>query len=409
MSENIKASENYFFSKASKEVKHFINESNYKKFTREQDGVIKYVGRILATDNVTIVGKYTSAMKDLTSTSFCVPVIDNHSPLAYSIINEVHRHSQVAKHSGVETNWRYALKTAFIIEGRELVKKIKKLCERCRYLEMKTIDVAMGPISKHNTVIAPAFFITQVDLAGPFSAYSMHNKRTTLKIWLAVFCCSTTSAVNIRIMEDYGTTSFIQAFTRLSCEVGYPELLLIDEGSQLVKGCESMVLSFTDIKNQLHTSVGVQFEVCPVGGHNMHGKVERKIKKSISKNVGKERLSVLQWEMICSIIGNTINDMRLALGNLVSSFETLDLLAPNRLKLGRNNERSPVGSVTISNNYDNILNTYKNIFNSWFENWLLNHVPKLMEQPIWFKTDYDLKPGDIVLFLKNESVITHTY
>ena len=178
------------------------------------------------------------------------------------------------------------MKTAFIIEGGELVKKIKKLCERCRYLEMKTIDVAMGPISKHNTVIAPAFFITQVDLAGPFSAYSKHNKRTTLRIWLAVFCCSTTSTVNIKIMEDYGTTSFIQAFTRLSCEVGYPKLLLIDEGSQLVKGCESMVLSFTDIKNQLHISVGVQFEVCPVGGHNMHGKVERKIKeikKSISK------------------------------------------------------------------------------------------------------------------------------
>ena len=27
----------------------------------------------------------------------------------------------------------------------------------------------------------------------------------------------------------------------------------------------------------------------------------------------------------------------------------------------------------------------------------------------WFKTDYDLKPGDIVLFLKNGSVITQTY
>ena len=323
-------------------------------------------------------------MQDLASTSFCVPVTDKHSPLAYSIINEVHWHSQVARHSGVETTWRYVLKTAFIIERRELVKKIKKLCERCRYLEMKTIDIAMGPISKHNTVIAPAFFMTQVDLTGPFSAYSKHNKRTTLKIWIAVFCCSTTSTVNIKIIEDYGTASFTQALTRLSCEVGYPKLLLIDEESQLVKGCESMVLSFTDIKNQLHTSVGVQFEVCPVGGHNMYGKVERKIKeikKSISKNVGKERLSVLQWETICSIIGNTINYMPLALGNLVSSFETMDHLTPNRLKLGRNKERSAVGSVTISNNYDNILDTNKSIFNSWFENWLLNHVSKLMEQP----------------------------
>ena len=49
------------------------------------------------------------------------------------------------------------MKIAFIIEGRELVKKIRKLCERCCHLEMKAIDVAIGPISKHNTVIAPDF------------------------------------------------------------------------------------------------------------------------------------------------------------------------------------------------------------------------------------------------------------
>ena len=52
-------------------------------------------------------------MQDLASTSFYVPVIDKNSPLAYSIINEVHWHSQV------ETTWRYVLKTAFIIEGCE--------------------------------------------------------------------------------------------------------------------------------------------------------------------------------------------------------------------------------------------------------------------------------------------------
>ena len=58
-------------------------------------------------------------MQDLASTSFYVPVIDKNSPLAYSIINEVHWHSQVARYSGVETTWRYVLKTAFIIEGCE--------------------------------------------------------------------------------------------------------------------------------------------------------------------------------------------------------------------------------------------------------------------------------------------------
>ena len=84
----------------------------------------------------------------------------------------------------------------------------------------------MGPASVYKLKIAPAFYITQVDLTGPFKAYSKHNKRTTLKIWLVVFCCATTTTINIKVMEDYSTTAFIQAFTRFSCEVGYPQKAL---------------------------------------------------------------------------------------------------------------------------------------------------------------------------------------
>jgi hypothetical protein len=32
-----------------------------------------------------------------------------------------------------------------------------------------------------------------------------------------------------------------------------------------------------------------------------------------------------------------------------------------------------------------------------------------MKQPKWFKNDRDLKVGDVVLFLKNNSIITSTY
>merc|ERR1711965_1064525 len=96
----------------------------------------------------------------------------------------------------------------------------------------------MGPVSDHGLTIAPAFYVSQADIVGPLKAYSSHNKRTTIKIYMLVFCCSTTSTTNIKVMEDYSTTSFVQAFIRLACEVGYPKILLIDEGSQLVKGCE---------------------------------------------------------------------------------------------------------------------------------------------------------------------------
>ena len=51
----------------------------------------------------------------------------------------------------------------------------------------------------------------------------------------------TTSTTSIKVMEDYSTIAFAQAFTRFACEVGYPQFMLIDKGSQLVKGCQEQI------------------------------------------------------------------------------------------------------------------------------------------------------------------------
>ena len=340
-----------------------------------------------------------------------MPIVDKHSPVAYSVINEVHWHHNVAKHSGVETVLRYTLSYCYVLEGRDVVKAFRKNCVRCRLLAKRTIDICMGQKSKYNLTIAPAFYITQIDLSGPFKAFSRHNKRTTLKIYLVIFCCSTTSTTNIKVMEDYGTDSFIQAFIRFSCAVGFPRMMLPDEGSQLVKGCESMKLNFKDLQSRLHLNHDVEFQTCPVGGHNMHGKVERKIrcvKESLQNSLQNERLSIIEWETLGSQISNSINDLPLAMGNLTSDLETIDLITPNRLRLGRNNERSAVGPLFVTGNPSSFLKDNKKIFNCWFESWLISCVPQLIKQPKWFNSDINLK-CDVVLFLKDEAILVGRY
>ena len=42
------------------------------------------------------------------------------------------------------------------------------------------------------------------------------------------------------------------------------------------------------------------------------------------------------------------------------------------------------------------------IFNTWWENWLVSALPKIVPKPKWFKNDEHLKVGDIVLFNKGE-------
>ena len=57
---------------------------------------------------------------------------------------------------------------------------------------------------KNNDVMRYKYLVPyniDVDITGPFKTYFRHNKTTTLKIWLVVFCC-TTSTINIKVMED---------------------------------------------------------------------------------------------------------------------------------------------------------------------------------------------------------------
>lgn len=147
------------FRKATNEVKQFVKPSFYEHRSKEVKGILYYTGRILPTETVESVGVMTEVMKDLCPTTFCVPMMYKHSPLAFSLVNEVHWYSSSTNHSGIETVWRYVLKEAFIISGREVVKKIKVSCERCRFLRKKTIELEMGPVSNHNLNIAPAFYV----------------------------------------------------------------------------------------------------------------------------------------------------------------------------------------------------------------------------------------------------------
>ena len=101
------------------------------------------------------------------------------------------------------------------------MKSMKRECQKCRILQKNAIKVAMGPTQDVNLSIAPTFYSSQVDLCGPFSAFSFVNKRATLKVWFALFCCCTTSVVDCKLMEGYSTDSFLMAQILLSIWISH--------------------------------------------------------------------------------------------------------------------------------------------------------------------------------------------
>ena len=407
----IRAALRYFFLKGTAEVLQFVNKGKYADITTLVDGILYYNSRILPSQSFGDPPSFSDAVLDLCSSSFVVPVLDFKSPIAYSLVLETHRYHPDAKHTGVETVLRYSQTVAHILNGRFLAKEIGKFCIRCRIKNKARMSVLMGPLGDENLKIAPAFYTSQVDIFGHYLAYSTVNKRATVKVWFVLYCCCTTGAVDVKIMEDYSAESFLLAFVRFSCRYGYPKSLLTDEGSQLVKGCNDMVISFTDLSHKLSFEYGVDFRTCPVGAHYMNGKAERKIyhvQRSMEMMIG-ERFSIIQWETLVASISNSINNLPLGLGNKVESIETLDIITPNRLLLGRNNERSPTGCLSVVDDYSKMLHANARVFKAWFKAWLISYVPQLIQMTKWFKSDEQLQVGDVVLFLKSEKAFETQY
>ena len=408
----LQSSMTYFSIKASNEVKRFVSKSKYEKVSKEIDGILYYTGRILEDYEFGGYPDLCSAAIDLCSTTFCVPLMDHVSPVAIAIALEVHWHHPDVQHKGIESILRQMLRVAHIVGGRQLAVSIKQGCKKCRILHKRSVDVAMGPIQDVNLCIAPPFYASQVDLFGPFKTYSYANQRAKLSIWFAIFCCTTTGAVDIRAMNDYSTDSVVMAFIRFSCRYGFPKYLLPDSGSQLLKSCKEMRYSYTDTKHRLSFEHGVDFAPCPVGAHYVHGKVERKIqevKKSVDIHVRNQKLNALQWETLMHQISNSINNVPIGLKNTTRSLENLDLITPNRLILGRNNERSPNAPLIICDDHKRMIETNANIFRAWFKAWLISVVPSLIERPKWHHTGDEVNVGDIILFLKNEKEYDEQY
>ena len=176
-----------------KEITAFVkkNLSNKKniKISFQKDGILYYKGRILTTKKINASCELSTIMKDLCSNTLCVPVIYKHSPLAYSIVNEIQCHSDAEKHSGVEIVWTYVLKLGYITQIRDLVKEVRRIVKDADTSERKQSALKRALVSTHSLRIAPAFYATEVDLCGPFKAHSPKSKRKTIKIWLAAYCC----------------------------------------------------------------------------------------------------------------------------------------------------------------------------------------------------------------------------
>ena len=408
------------FRKSSTEVKNFNNSVVINKIAYEKDGILLSKGRLLDGMNFVETGELGDLNIGSLGVKVNTPVLDRYSPLSYSIAQ--HMHYSVAKHRGMETTNRMSLEHVTIIQGMTLYREIADECWKCHMKRKKYLEVSMGPVAQEQLMLAPPFYITMIDLFGPVESYVPGFERNTrnrkvleTKMHVMVAVCITTKIVNLQILEGKAAHNIIDGFTRLSVEVGVPSVVHVDQDSGAMSGFRDAELDFRDLQHQLHKQFGISFSTCPVSGHHQHGLVERII-RSIQETFGdynlkQKRLHSMGWQTFCKLAENAYNNVPIGYshGRDQDNTELLKILTPNMLRVGKINSRALQGPIRLPVSKQELLEHVEKIYSGWFKIFKDTVVPRLINQPKWFKLDKDLMEKDIVYFQKEESALGSTW
>ena len=404
----------YLFRKGTKEVKKFVSNKVIDKLAKEVDGILLSKGRLVDGMNFVETGELGNFNIGSLGVKINLPVLDRFSPLSYSIVQ--HIHWRVGRHRGIETTNRLTLEHVSILQGMALCREVAEECVRCHMKRKKLLELPMGPIGQDQLVIAPPFFVTMIDLCGPMRGYVPGYERETrnraaleYKLHIMVAVCVTTKIVNLQVLEGKTADAIIDGFTRLSAEVGIPNMVHVDQDSGALAGFQSVELDYRDLQHRLWTQFGISFSTCPKGGHDQHGLVERVIKsiKETFKDAGldKMRIHAMGWQTFSKLAENAYNNIPIgySYARAHDNTELLKILTPNMLRLGRINSRALQGPIRLPTSKREMLDQVEKVYQGWFRIFKDSVVPRLINQPKWFNIDKDLKEKDLVYFQKDES------
>ena len=402
----------YLFRKATEEVKEFNSSAVIQKIGIEVDGVLLSSGRIISEMEFLESGEIDVDLGAL-GIRTRVPILDRYSPLAYSIAQYIHW--DLAMHRGAETCSRISMEHVSIMQGSALYREIGHNCPRCAIKRKRFLEAAIGPIRENQLAIAPPFWFCQMDLMGPVDVFAPGFERETRgrkvkqsKCWIMVSVCPTTKLTNLQVVESSSASGIMSGIIRLGCEVGVPSKMFIDQDRASMCGFKSVEFDLRNLQLTLERKYGLEFEVCPVQGHNMHGQVERVI-RSVQESfedaglfAGRYHATGLQT--LCKVVENQYNNLPLGyhFGRDQDNGPLLKMICPNHLRVGRMNKRALDGPARLPKNKMEMLKVVDETYKTWFRIWRDSYVPKLMFKPKWFRTDRDLLVGDLVYFVKKD-------
>ena len=328
-------------------------------------------------------------------------IVDGKSQIGKLIIRE---HHEALRHGPTDYIFNAIRTRYWLINGRSEIKRLAMGCFYCKKQRVKPTPPRMGDLPTRRLVpFLPPFTHTIVDLFGPIY---VKQRRSEVKRWCVLFCCGNTRAVHLEVTETLETDAFMNCLSRFANRRGYPKTMTSDRGTNFVGAAREMRegwerLAHYKIEENL-AKHGTSWKFHPPNAPHMNGAVERLVrscKRALYAILNGRRVDpdVLHTSLV--EVEGILNSRPIT----PASSDPLDLeaLTPNHILIHRPNFNSPYDVVS-----DREINSRKKyrqaqvLANSFWNRWLKEYLPTLIQRTKWTDEARNAAVGDLVLVVE---------
>ena len=146
------------------------------------------------------------------------------------LIQQYHRR---LLHGGVSITMCNIRERFWIPKVRALVKKVVHECSHCKKFRVKPLPArAKSLLPEFRSQYSEPFAYTGVDFAGPITYRD--SKKTTAKAYVALFTCSATRAVHLKLCKDLTADEFKRTMKEFVARRGTPRMMVSDNGKTFI-------------------------------------------------------------------------------------------------------------------------------------------------------------------------------
>ena len=316
----------------------------------------------------------------------------------------------ISCHSGPQYVLSQIRKCYWLLKGISTIKKYTGNCFDCKRLAAKPMKQIIAPLPQLRvTPYKRCFAATSTDYMGPLL---VQCGRSTQKRWFCVFTCLATRAIDIQVAWGLSTDCCINAFRRFMCARGSPlEVLYSDNGTNYTSTNLELKNALKDLdQEKIHkelSKAGVDWNFNPPASSHQNGIVERiirSIRKVLHFVLGPKLRVNPNDDELCTFakeVESILNDRPLC--TLADSLDDFGTLTPSTLLNGALDPEAPIGKFYQRDQYKHSWKLTQHLSEKFWDQWISCYIPTLLKATTWSTSHPNLKRGDLVLYLSDDT------